>query len=282
MITNGTLTVSQAASTTSLKVSDTAVTPSESVTLTAQVSSATTGTPTGSVSFYDSQSLLSTSTLSSGTATYTTTTLSAGTSHALTAVYSGDANFTASTDSTGTTVSVAPLGFTLTVPGPSTLTVAPGSSVSYKFNLDPLYGAFAGPVSFTVSGLPSGATAAFSPSTVAADAGKQTITLTIKAPAAVSMQHTPSQGKKLASIILALLLFPLLAAGRMRKLGRRMSRILSLLLLSLSGVLAATVLPGCGGRSHGSFPPPETSYILTVTAASGKIQQSVTVILKVQ
>ena len=282
VITNGTLTVNQAASTTSLKVSGASVTPGESVTLTAQVSSATTGTPTGTVRFYDGESLLSTAALSAGTATYSTTTLSAGTAHMLTALYSGDTNFTASNASAGTTVTVAPLEFTLTFSGPTTLTVTPGNSVNYQFNVNPLYGSFAGPVSFTVSGLPSGATATFSPSTVAANAGNQTIAMTIQVPAAASMQHIPSQRKKLAPITLALLLLPVLAAGGTRKLGRRMSRILSLFLLALGGVLATAVLNGCGGHSHGSSPPPETRYTLTVMATSGNTQQSATVTLNVK
>jgi Bacterial Ig-like domain (group 3)/Domain of unknown function (DUF4214) len=54
------------------------------------------GTPTGSVTFMDGTTVLGTSTLSAGTATFQTTTLSTG-SHQISAVYSGDANFTGST-----------------------------------------------------------------------------------------------------------------------------------------------------------------------------------------
>jgi autotransporter-associated beta strand protein len=57
------------------------------------------GTPTGSVTFMDGTAVLGSSSLSGETATFQTSSLSTG-SHQITAVYSGDANFAASTSST--------------------------------------------------------------------------------------------------------------------------------------------------------------------------------------
>jgi hypothetical protein len=57
-----------------------------------------TGTPTGSVSFYDGTVLLYTVQLMDGVATYSTAELSAG-SHTIKAVYSGDADFIGSSSS---------------------------------------------------------------------------------------------------------------------------------------------------------------------------------------
>jgi hypothetical protein len=75
------------------------------VTFTATVKSGSTGTPGGSVSFYDGSRLIGTSPLGpGGTASLTTTRLTKGT-HSVTAAYSGDASFTAST-STPVTVAV--------------------------------------------------------------------------------------------------------------------------------------------------------------------------------
>jgi len=54
------------------------------------------GTPTGKVSFMDGSAVLGMGTLSGGVATFSTSTLSVGV-HSITVVYSGDANFTAST-----------------------------------------------------------------------------------------------------------------------------------------------------------------------------------------
>jgi hypothetical protein len=53
---------------------------------------------TGTVTFKDGETILGSSTLSNGTATFATSTLSAGT-HAITAVYGGDANFAGNTSS---------------------------------------------------------------------------------------------------------------------------------------------------------------------------------------
>ncbi|WP_326608936.1 Ig-like domain repeat protein [Streptomyces scopuliridis] len=54
------------------------------------------GTPTGTVDFFDGATLLGTTTLSGGVATFTTSTLGVG-SHSLTAVYGGDVDFNGST-----------------------------------------------------------------------------------------------------------------------------------------------------------------------------------------
>ena len=66
------------------------------VTLTATVTSPVTGPPTGTVTFQDGASMLGTGTLSGGTATFTTSGLTAGT-HSIAAIYGGNANFAGST-----------------------------------------------------------------------------------------------------------------------------------------------------------------------------------------
>src|SRR6267154_2610647 len=66
------------------------------VTFTAAVTSPVTGTLTGTVTFQDGATALGMGTLSGGTATFTTSGLTAGT-HSITAVYSGDANFAGGT-----------------------------------------------------------------------------------------------------------------------------------------------------------------------------------------
>jgi hypothetical protein len=93
-VTNGTLTITKAASTSSIVSSATAVSPGQNVTLTANVVSATSGTPTGTVSFSTNGNLLGTASLTNGTATYSVTTLTLG-NNVITASYSGDNNFTA-------------------------------------------------------------------------------------------------------------------------------------------------------------------------------------------
>ena len=68
------------------------------MTFTATVSATppATGTPTGTVTFYDGATPVDTETLVGGTATYITSGLAVG-GHSITVQYAGDANFTAGT-----------------------------------------------------------------------------------------------------------------------------------------------------------------------------------------
>ncbi len=93
--------VNQDASTTVVTTTASPSVYGQSVTLTATVSAAGpgSGTPTGTVIFYDGTTALDTATLSGGKASFKTTALAVG-SHAITAVYSGDVNFTTSTSAT--------------------------------------------------------------------------------------------------------------------------------------------------------------------------------------
>jgi hypothetical protein len=148
----GDIVVSQSNSTTTLTSS---VNPSvfgQSVTFTATVAAgaAGSGTPTGTVTFKDGTTTLGTGTLnSSGVATFNTSSLSVGTHSTITAVYSGDANFTTSTStavsqvvnqaSTTTTVastlnpstSGASVTFTATVAANSPGTGTPAGTVTF-------------------------------------------------------------------------------------------------------------------------------------------------------
>ncbi len=98
------------ASTTTTTLSSSANTSvyGQPVTFTATVS-ASSGTPTGTVTFMDGSTTLGTGPLSSGQATFSTTTLSvSGSPHVITAVYAGGTNFIGSTSSAlSQTVSIA-------------------------------------------------------------------------------------------------------------------------------------------------------------------------------
>jgi hypothetical protein len=222
------------------------------------------------VSFYEGTTLLGTANLDAGSATFSTSSLAAGVTHTLTAVYGGDVNFLTSGTSATTSVVVAPLDFTLTLSGPANQIVMAGGVATYQIVVDPLYGNYAGPVSFAVSGLPLGATGSFTPSTIATTGGKQTVALTIQTAEVALLHGAPSIGSKLAPLSIALLLLPL--AGKQR---RRLTRLFVLLVL-LEGVAAS--LTGCGGRS---LPPPH-SYDVTITASAGNLQHSAIVTVEVQ
>jgi subtilase family serine protease len=162
------------------------------VTFTAKV---TPSTGVGSVSFSTlnggSATVLGTATLNtpyppsqSGTATFTTSSLPAG-SNSVTATYEGDASNNGATSAAAAITVTVP--FTLS-PNPATLTVAAGQSVTSVITVTPVNG-FTGAVNFNsgvspaggcTAGLPSGATCTFSPSSVTNLAsGPQQVTLTI-------------------------------------------------------------------------------------------------------
>ena len=277
-IQNGTLTVTQASTTTALAVSSSSINPGQSVTLTATVASSTSGTPTGSVSFYNGSTLLGSGTLSSGAASFSTSTLASG-SDSITAVYSGDINFSGSSTTAATTITVAALDFTLKVSGTSDEAIKQGGDAYYQLAVDPTFGNYPGTVTFSATGLPTGATVTFSPSSVAANAGQQSITATVVTAPAVGSNVAPAIGKKLAPLGLALILLPLAGAKRMRRHGRGMSGLLTLLLL-LEGLATAAAVSGCGSDISKKSQQSQ-SYTITITATGGSTQHAVNVTLEI-
>ena len=105
----GTLTINKDASTTTATVSTTNGAVGQTVTVTAHVTANApgSGTPTGNVDFYDTSTStdLGNFTLSGGSATLSTTMLTAG-SHSITVTYSGDTSFLSSS-TTASTISIA-------------------------------------------------------------------------------------------------------------------------------------------------------------------------------
>jgi hypothetical protein len=269
------LAVNKQASQTIVSASASAASPVQTVTLTATVAATIVGTPVtpgGTVTFYDNGTLLMSEPLSAGVAQLTTL-LPAGVTAVITATYAGDDNFLGGTSSNGASVVVAPYDFTFTNTGTAAYTAAPGAAATYNFALAPLYGSYASAVSFSVTGLPAGATSSFSPSTVAAGDGATPVVMTVQTASAIALNHDRPFGR---SILLALLFLPLLSKRRVReKLRGRML----LLVLSMAGLTAS--LTGCGSQNGFLLQSPQT-VTLTVTATSGTLQHSQTVTLIVQ
>ena len=273
--TNGTLSITQAASATTLSAGSSSITSGQSLTLTASVTDATagsTGTPTGTVSFFDSSTLLGTTALSGGTASYVTSALAPGVTHTLTASYSGDGNFTASTAGPAISIPVAVQDFTLTIRGAASQTVVPGAAATYSFHTAPEYGVYPGPVTFSVAGLPSGAVAVFSPASVPANAGAQTVVLTVQTPSPTAKTSYPFERD--VPLALGVLLLPLMARRRARA---------GLLSLIIAGALVAGAISisGCGSQ-NGFNGQAVKNYTVTVTALSGGVQHNVDVNLNLQ
>jgi hypothetical protein len=244
---------------------------------TAKVSS-TAGTPTGSVNFFNGTTQLGSATLSGGMATYTTSALTAG-SYTITAQYAGDSNFTSAT-SNAVTETVASFAIATPSGGSTSSTVSPGGTATYNLSVTPPGN---NPVTFSVTGMPSGATSSFSPSTVpaGAPATKVTLSVTVPSTAAAATPDRPGRPSRMP-LAFGLLLLPLLGLGRLRKAHR----ILFALLLCLAGATGLAVLSGCGGGGGnmgggGGGQQPQT-YNLTVTATAGSQTQTTTLTLTVE
>ncbi|PWU21096.1 MAG: hypothetical protein C5B50_02475, partial [Verrucomicrobia bacterium] len=148
--------VNQAGSTTALSSSTNPTVFGQAVVFTATVTanSPGSGTPTGTVTFKDGASSLSTNALSGGTVSYTNSTLTAA-SHSITAVYNGDSNFSTSTSGTVTqTVGQASTTAALTS---STNPTVFGQSVTFTATVtavSPGAGTPTGTVTFSDGGTP--------------------------------------------------------------------------------------------------------------------------------
>jgi DNA-binding beta-propeller fold protein YncE len=164
------LTVTQLTPAVTLTSSASSVVLTNPLVFTATMSSTAT-TPTGTVSFLDGTAPLGQVTLSNGVAALSTSSLVAG-NHTITAVYSGNANFSAAI-SGALTESV--LDFSLSNDGGSgaasgsgtsaSQTVTPGGTASYLLSILPTNGTvFPAPITLSLTGLPSGATASIAPS----------------------------------------------------------------------------------------------------------------------
>lgn len=95
------------------------------VVLTASVTAAS-GTPTGNISFFDGSANIGTAVLTNGVASLTLNTLSAGTTHSLTAIYAGTSSFATSTSAPVALVVNAPVAVATT----TSLTATPNPAAA--------------------------------------------------------------------------------------------------------------------------------------------------------
>lgn len=182
------------------------------------------------------------------------------------------------------TVTAAPAPFTASTQGQTTTqTIAPGAAAHFAFTVSPAAGAYPAPVAFTASGLPPGATATFSPASLAATDGAKTVTLTIQT--AASALAPPAAGGGLPwgpwpGVLLGLL--GLAAAGflpamAMRPGRPRRARTPFWLTAALIFGLA---LAACGGSPATTTVPKD--YTVTVTITSGAAKSTLQFDLKLQ
>jgi hypothetical protein len=290
-IVNGTLTVTGAATTTTLTAPSSS-NYGASVTLTATVAS-TAGMPAGSVTFYNGSTSLGVGTLNgSGVATLTTTALPAGTDTAI-ATYAAAGNFAGSSSSGVTlTITAAPLepvgAYTLAA-NPTTLTIAAGGAGKTTLTFTPT-GGYSGAVSLSCSNLPANASCAFAQNQITLSGNNQSVTtgLTIN----TTMQagkNVPSHAPQspFSPALFALVfwcpggLTGLVVLARRRKLLKTQSLWHLCLLLAGAWALAAG-LSGCGMSGYVANGTPSTSQVTVVaTGTSGSVVTTQTVTLTI-
>jgi predicted outer membrane repeat protein len=291
---------------TSTAVAASPILPAEgqTVILTATVRSLTTlSVPaSGTVTFADGATTLGAVPLAGGTTATLTLTLSAGT-HALTATYAGDNNYASSNGSAQVPVNpAAALTVSSTV---SRGTVSPGESASFDLAFTSNGGTTPGlgnAVTFTATGLPSGATARFTPASVGLPPGVNfagTTTLTVTLPSGAGLFGGFDHPRFTVSLLVCLVLLRFALSTRPAMRSRRR-------LATACGVLLVLGLAGCGGGSSGGAsagavgavvagpaatpagsplpavsPTPGTSAV-TITATSGNFTTTTTVNVTVQ
>ncbi len=226
----------------------------------------TSGTPDGSVSFYDGGTLLSTLTLANGTATYNASTLSVGT-HSITAVYAGNNYYVGATSSVLSQVVLTPaVSINGSAVGGSigNIALSQGGSATTTFQVGAL-GTINSSVSLACSGLPNGLTCQISPSTVSASSLPASVSVTVSSGKyQIIGRNLNSRGLASLGMVFGLVLPGIVVVRRNRK-GILVALMLMLVLASLLGMVA------CGnGKSvtNAGNLTPAGNYTATITATS--------------
>jgi subtilase family serine protease len=245
--------------------------------------------PTGTVTFSSGSTLMGTATLTAGVATFTTTAFQPNsTNYPISVAYGGDANYLPSAAQGLLQVET----YSLAASSPSVSVQAGSASSAVTITAtDPngIYWELAFPIAYTCSGLPSGATCIFNPSTTYFDiplstgafAATTSVTITTQGPtlmaSAAPLRRSGSGtrtgvGAAGGLTLAALLLCVPFLGKRARKLG---------LLAFLAAVITVAGINGCGGSGPPKYAitdpgTPAGTYPITITATAGPTVQTTT------
>jgi len=240
--------------------------PGTAVTLTANVSS--TGSPSGTVTFYSNGTQIGTpQPVSNGAATLTYTFATLGT-YAVTATYSGDSYFITSTGGSPTPVYAENPNIAMTTASYPSGMVFPGGTALYSFNL--AQNVYTGTVTFSLSGLPPNSAYSISPSTIASTGctAGSTIALSIltQQGTAVLPASLGGQGRGWWSMLstFAGIGLALLIGLRRRRFGRTLRY--GRLWMALALLVAASGIVACNSNIQPAAGTPAGTYTVTVTA----------------
>jgi hypothetical protein len=235
------------------------------------------GTATGTVTFSNGSTNLGSATLSGGTASfiYNPASLAGGT-YAITAKYSGDSTFVTST-SAAQNLNVSDFAIAA---NPTTLVVtAPGQSAATAISISNL-GGFSGSLSFSCSGLPSGASCTF------ASLSANSETLTVTTTGSSAKLHRNLGNKFLYAFALPGLMGILVLPASRRKRAYVPKK--WMIVVALLGVSTLSI-SSCGGGSSSTPPPvsgtPTGNSTVTITATSSgaaAITHKITITLTVE
>jgi hypothetical protein len=175
---------------------------------------------------------------------------------------------------TGTGTTPPATDFTLTATPPAQ-TVAPGAVANFTISTSGIGGAFDNAIQLTATGLPSGYTASFAPSSITPGSNGASSTLSIQTTSLSALARPLHRSPRLPLTLAVLLLAPLLG---LRKRFRKL-RGVSICLLLFGSLVPVLMLTGCSG---GYYNLQTKTYTVTVTGTSGSTQHSTTVTLTVQ
>ncbi len=164
---------------------------------------------------------------------------------------------------------------------PLSQSVAAGQAGSLTVTVADVGSAFTSAVTLSVTGLPTGVTGTFNPTTITPGSSSGTSILTVQVPASFVMirRNESPAGLRLASIPAFASLLPILFLLPLRRTRKRWRNLL-LAVVALTTLGATAFLFGCGGGF--GFPQQSQTYSLTITGASGSDTHSTTVQLTVQ